>query len=212
MGSSSRRYCAFTVLGAALALCSFFVFSPASQSNDSSQLAAPRQVATDISPARLAAAKVSPEAAGRFLQQQHSYFERNAGQVDGEVLYLNHGEDYSLFLTRTGMTIALPDAGKSVATQSRSRYFRLKFAGANPNAEVTGIDKLSGTSNYFSGSDPKQWRTRIPQFGRVRYANAYPGIDLVFYFRNGQLEYDVIAAPAADPKSVHFDVEGATPS
>jgi hypothetical protein len=168
MGSSSRRYCAFTFFGAALALCAFLVFSPASKFRNSSQLAAPRQGAPDMSQARLVAGKSSSDAPGQFLQQEHSYFERNAGQVDSEVRYLNHGKDYSLFLTQTGFTVVLPETGKSAEDANQSRYFRLKFVGANPNAEVTGVDKLPGTSNYFSGSDPKQWRTRIPQFGRVR--------------------------------------------
>jgi Abnormal spindle-like microcephaly-assoc'd, ASPM-SPD-2-Hydin len=204
MGSSSRRYCAFAFLGAALALCAFFVFS---KTRNSSQLAAPRRVATD---ARLAAAKLSSEAAGRFLQQEHSYFERNAGQVDGEVQYLSHGKDYSLFLTRTGATVVLPDTGAKSAASQQQPYFRLKFQGANPEAEVAGVEKLPGTSSYFAGPDPKLWHTRIPQFGRVRYSNLYPGVDVIFYFHDGQLEYDVLAAPGADPRIVRLKVERAS--
>jgi hypothetical protein len=98
---------------------------------------------------------------------------------------------------------------KGSATTLRPRYFRLRFAGTNPQTEVTGTEELPGKSNYFSGSDPKQWHTRIPQFEKVRYSNLYPGVDVVFYFRDGHLEYDLVVSPGADLNSVHFQIEGA---
>jgi hypothetical protein len=157
--------------------------------------------------------KLSLPAASQLLQS-HILFERNDGQADSQVLYLSRGPSYSLFLTRTGATIVLPEekSARSQLTNRRHRFFRLHFGGANPQTEVTGIGALPGTSNYFSGSDPKLWHSRIPQFAKVRYSNLYPGIDLIFYFRDGQLEYDVIASPGADPNTVNFQVEGARPS
>jgi hypothetical protein len=46
----------------------------------------------------------------------------------------------------------------------------------------------------------------------VRYSNLYPGIDLIFYFRDGHLEYDVIASPGADPSVISLRTEGAKAS
>jgi hypothetical protein len=154
--------------------------------------------------------KPSLPASTRLLQS-HIFFERNDGQADSQALYLSHGSGYSLFLTRTGATIVLPRLQKkgSVATKQRARYFKLRFDNTNPQTEVTGIEVLPGTSNYFSGSDPKFWHTRVPQFAKVRYSNLYPGIDLIFYFRDGELEYDVIASTAADPSAISFQAEGA---
>ncbi len=88
----------------------------------------------------------------------------------------------------------------------------MRFGKANPEVEVCGIEPLPGTSNYFSGSDPKLWHTRIPQFAKVRYSNVYPGIDLIFYFRDGRPEYDVLASPGADARAVSLQIEGANPS
>jgi hypothetical protein len=115
------------------------------------------------------------------------FFERNDGQTNSQVLYLSRGFGYSLFLTRAGATIVLSGVRKkgTGAAKSDSDYFRLGFVGANPQSEVKGIEELPGKSNYFSGSDPKLWRTRIPQFAKVRYTGLYPGIDLIFYFRDG---------------------------
>jgi hypothetical protein len=70
---------------------------------------------------------------------------------------------------------------------------------------------LPGKSNYFIGNDPKKWRTHVPTYGRVRYENVYPGVDLVYYGnKGGQLEYDFVVAPGADlgPIALAIDVEG----
>jgi hypothetical protein len=143
------------------------------------------------------------------LMNAQAYFERNDGQVDGDVLFLGRTSRYSIFLTRTGVTIALAEAKKGNGG-SPSPYFRLTFENANAQAEITGVEQLPGISNYFHGSDPKHWHTRVPQFARVRYAEFYPGIDLIFYFQDGQLEYDLAVSPGADLSAVHFRVEGAT--
>ena len=165
--------------------------------------------------ARPASLLVKPSLpASAQLQRSHFLFERNDGQEDPEVLYLSHGPGYSLFLTRTGATVVLRESQKKQSGRAnpQPRYFTLRFGDANPQTDLIGIEILPGISNYFSGSDPKLWHTRIPQFAKVRYSNLYPGIDLIFYFRDGQLEYDVIAAPGADPNAIHLQVEGATPS
>ena len=33
------------------------------------------------------------------------------------------------------------------------------------------------------------------RFGKVRYTDVYPGIDLVYYGKEGLLEYDFVVAP-----------------
>ena len=72
---------------------------------------------------------------------------------------------------------------------------RIKLIGANPQPELVGLEELPGKVNYFIGNDPKKWRTNISTFAKVKYKNVYPGIDLVYYGNQGQLEYDFIVAP-----------------
>ena len=38
--------------------------------------------------------------------------------------------------------------------------------------------------------------------------NIYPGVDLVYYGTQGQLEYDFVVASGADPGSIALDFEG----
>jgi len=86
---------------------------------------------------------------------------------------------------------------------------RLKLIAANPVPQVTGVEELPGKSNYFLGKDPRKWRTNVPTYGKVKYAGVYPGVDLVYYGNQGQLEYDFIVAPGANPRAVALSIEGA---
>src|SRR5262249_24325036 len=53
------------------------------------------------------------------------------------------------------------------------------------------------------------WRKHIPHFGRVSYPRIYPGIDVVYYGNQRNLEYDFIVAPGADPSAIRLQFEGA---
>jgi len=83
------------------------------------------------------------------------------------------------------------------------------LVGANPAPEVRGLDGLPGRSNYFIGKDPKKWRTNIPNYARVFYKDMYPGVDVVYYGNQGELEYDFVLAPGANPDLITLSFEGA---
>jgi|GEM_PF-3587383 len=85
----------------------------------------------------------------------------------------------------------------------------MKLAGASADPKVEGLEELPGKANYFVGSNPSEWRTNVPLYGRVHYAGVYPGIDLVYYGNGGRVEYDFRVAPGADPSVVVMDFDGA---
>ena len=89
-----------------------------------------------------------------------------------------------------------------------STVVRMEIAGASGHASVSGADQLPGVSNYYVGQDPAQWHAQIPNYARVKYADVYPGIDLVYYGNQQQLEYDFIVAPGADPDRIAVDFKG----
>ena len=151
-------------------------------------------------------------------------FEANQGQTDSSVQFLIRGRGHQLFLTpseavlalRTGETKAERREGDAIhrtpfnspSTPAPS-VVRMTFNGANPQTEVVGLDQLPGIVNYFIGDDPSKWRTNIPTYQKVAYTNIYPGIDLVYYGNQGQLEYDLIVAPGADPSLIRLAFNGA---
>ena len=54
------------------------------------------------------------------------------------------------------------------------------------------------------GNDPAQWRTNIPTFARVRYQQVYPGVDLIYYGRQGRLENDFEVNAGTNPKVISW--------
>jgi hypothetical protein len=74
---------------------------------------------------------------------------------------------------------------------------------------LSASDPLPGKSNYFIGNDPAKWRSAVPHFARVHYENVYPGINLVFYGKQGHLEYDFQVAPGSDPAQAELQFDGA---
>jgi len=136
-------------------------------------------------------------------------FEANQGQTASQVKFLSRGDGYSLFLTPNEVVFALRTPGSVKAPPS---VFRIELRGADRNAQVTGADKLAGVANYYVGNDPRNWRSGITTYGKVKYQGIYPGIDAVFYGNQRQLEYDFVVAPGADPKQISLGLTGAKPS
>jgi hypothetical protein len=137
-------------------------------------------------------------------------FEPNQGQTDDRVKFMARGSGYNLFLTPSNALFFLRQAGSSndlVLTDSA--VFTMSVVGANPAPKLTGRDELPGKSSYFLGSDPKKWRTNIPNFGKVQYEDIYPGIDLVFHAIQGQLEYDFVLHPGTSPETIAIEFTGA---
>ncbi len=130
-------------------------------------------------------------------------FERNAGQTSRRVDFISRGPGYTLFLQRNEAVFRLREGN------DRASVLRMKVVGANKSGAVTGLDLQRAKSNYFIGNDSSKWRTDIPQYARVRYSDVYPGIDLVYYGNQRQLEYDFVVSPGADPRKIELAFDGA---
>jgi len=136
-------------------------------------------------------------------------FELNEGQTDRRVKYLARGAGYTLFLTSNEAVLALRSPAPPGKPDAASPVVRLKLLGANPELRVTGEAELPGQSNYFLGKDARQWHTHVPNYAQVRYRGLYGGVDLVYYGHQGELEYDFVVAPGADPGRIRLRIEGA---
>jgi uncharacterized protein (TIGR03437 family) len=124
-------------------------------------------------------------------------FESNVGQASSDVVFLSRTPGSAVCLTRFG-----------VGLETSRGWMSLEFEGANPNPEIIGIGPQPTQVSYFTGSDPSHWKTGVPNYATVRYREIYPGIDAVFYRNAGQLEYDLIARPKADPRSIRLRLKG----
>jgi hypothetical protein len=164
-----------------------------------------------------AAAQMPSAAGSASAQRTQAYgrlplsFEPNQGQTSPEVKFLARGAGYGLFLTSTEMVLALrqhPTGSQLPSTTGTQSVLRASLVGANRKPQVLGERELPGKSNYFAGKDPARWRTNVPQFAAVRYRSVYPGVDLLYYGRERQLEYDFVVAPGANPRSIRLRFSG----
>ncbi|MEA3190672.1 MAG: hypothetical protein QOD77_1254 [Thermoplasmata archaeon] len=148
-------------------------------------------------------------------------FEANLGQWDAAALYRAHASGYEVFLAPAMFAMVLrapapapapasaPASGATLPALQGYAIFQ-RFEGADPEARVTAEAPTGFVTNYFVGDDPARWATDVPHFRRVTYHDLYPGIDLVAYGTpDGDLEYDFVVQPGADPSVIRMRFEGA---
>jgi uncharacterized repeat protein (TIGR01451 family) len=148
------------------------------------------------------------------------HFEKNEGQTEPQVQFLARGPGYTLFLGSADALLSLrsnPSTGQEVDAGKRSTrhggnsqaVLRMSLRGGNPQAKVEGLEQLPGTASYFLGNDPQRWHAGIPMYSKVRYEEVYPGIDLVYYGDQRQLEYDFVVGAKAEPSRIGLRFTGA---
>src|SRR5260221_4810903 len=149
-------------------------------------------------------------------------FEATRGQTHKDVRFLPRGPGYSLYLTAGEAVLVLSksnaDAGRDARSTpergdaqmpAKSVALRVSLVGAAHKPLVGGLEELPGKANYFIGKDRSKWRTNVPTYAKVQYREVYPGIDLVYYGNQRQLEYDFVLAPGADPNKIVLGFKGA---
>src|SRR5579883_3050755 len=121
------------------------------------------------------------------------YFEPNQGQAKSPVRYLARAGSATLLLTDDGAVLRAHDDSS----------VKLSLPGAHwGGAEL--LDPLPGVSYYLTRSSASGLPAGIPHYGKLRYHNVYPGIDLVFYANGQELEYDFVIAPHANPEQIRL--------
>ena len=134
-------------------------------------------------------------------------FEVNQGQADSTIKFLARGRGYTLLLTDTEALLKLP-AAKQAHADEKLPWIRMQHIGANPKPQVKGSDLTQAKSHYYLGNNPGAWRTNISHYAKVGYTGVYPGVDLVYYGNEGQLEYDYVLASGADPGLITLEFQG----
>jgi hypothetical protein len=141
-------------------------------------------------------------------------FELNHEQASNNVTFFSRGSGYSIWLTATEAVLALQSYPQNARTDNRNTAravdtLRIRIVGANQAARLVGRDGTKTVSNYFLGGDPSAWRTDVPTYSSVRCDDIYPGVDLVYYGTQRELEYDFTVAPGVEVSVIAFGVQGA---
>lgn len=163
-------------------------------------------------------------------------FEANQGQTDPQVKYMARGNGYKLYLTSSQAILRVSGRhgdsdvrdmmmnkrrgaaatkawikkhyGNARKNSSSHAEVRMNLLRPGAEAKLSADDPQQAKLNYFIGKDPAKWHTNVPLYGRVRYSNVYPGIDVAFHGAAERLEFDYLVSPGADPKPINVSFEG----
>src|SRR6266481_2384819 len=147
------------------------------------------------------------------------FFEPQENELGTTAGFLARGQNYQFQITPISAQIGLSKAGpeqndfsarasRITHHASESRCLQMQLLGANPYAPIHADGLLSGKMNYLIGNDPSEWRTDLPLYSRVQVDDVYPGINVIYYGNQDQLEYDFVIAPHARPDNIALHFEG----
>jgi hypothetical protein len=118
--------------------------------------------------------------------------------------YVTRGLRFSSSLQGEHMDLRAKDGTKVQA-------MRVTFAHASPAVHLVPGEALGSKSNIIHGNDRTKWRT-VENYRNVHASDLYPGVDLKYYGNHGELEYDLIVKPGADPRKIRLQFSGVKPS
>ena len=179
---------------------------------------------SDAAPERATSTPAGAPAGAADIVKLPLSFEPNLGQADPGAKFVSRGRGYTLFLNSGEAVLSLrtSEAARTSkligsraplhipapnARAERAESVHMKLVGASRATVVKGVDELPGKTSYFVGNDGARWHTNVPTYARVRYDRVYPGVDLVFYGNQQQLEYDFVVAPGTDPRVIQLGLE-----
>jgi len=130
-------------------------------------------------------------------------FEQNRGQAPAGNPFVARSSNYEVLASPAGPILVYQGPGKK--RQSLETVIR----GGDRHARITAENPQSTHTNYLIGSDPGKWLHDVPSFGRVRYAEVYPSIDLIFHGDESDFEFDFEVKPGGDPRAISLAWKGA---
>jgi hypothetical protein len=136
----------------------------------------------------------SPE----FAAGLPSFFIPNTGQMDAAIRYFVQTPDL-----RAGFS------ADAAVFQMHDLSLRIRFAGANSQATIVGVDRLTAQANFLIGNRPENWSTHVPLYREIRYRNLYPGIDVTYAGVGPRIKSEFLVGPGADPNSIRLEYSSA---
>ncbi len=151
------------------------------------------------------------------------HFAENMGQWEGPFIYRASVTGATAFLEKDGITwVKLQEDADQImhdlaqlsleereTLQLTGHAWQMKFHGADPEPVITGSEPAAFTHNYILGNDPARWRSNVPLMGTITYHDLWPGVDMIIKgTANGNLKYDLVVHPGADPSVIAFSFNG----
>ena len=178
-------------------------------------------IAASANPNPLIAPSSQSTALNRGDTNENLFFIENRGQVSSsEVLYYARGKGATFFLRKTGFSIVFESMREIGTSEGRNtprirsferRAYRtdFEFNNANPEPNVSAIDALDKTLNFYT-HETHGGVFGLGTYAEVLYEGIYDGIDIRFYIGEQGIKYDLIVQPGANPEDYSCIVEGAS--
>lgn len=78
----------------------------------------------------------------------------------------------------------------------------------NESNVILGSEEADISYSYYSGNDPNHWIIDDYAYKKLCVPNVYNGIDLEFYFREHELEFDFLVNSQADIDQIIWNIRG----
>jgi len=122
------------------------------------------------------------------------------------------GSDAAFVAHTRGAEFSISPRGASFALRNGAGEFaqvQMQFVGANSHPTIRAEGELAAKVNYLIGDQPSQWHSDLATFARVKVDNIYPGVNVVYYGNQRELEYDLNLAAGVNPQTIAIRFDGA---
>jgi gliding motility-associated-like protein len=159
---------------------------------------------------------------------------KNKGQWNSKVLYQTNFRGGRLFLERNAFTylffpqdglrqlhphqdnnpetsgarVSAVSSGGDDAVTLNFHVVHMEFIGGNTNPLTQQLNAKEFYHNYYLGSDPKKWASKVPVSEGVFYPDLYNGVSLKAFSSNNNPRYDFTVNPAADASVIKMKFTG----
>jgi len=147
-------------------------------------------------------------------------FEFNNGQNHKDVKYTVAKDGYIILFLKNEIIMGLKEINnvttlnydedqlKEITDTETTNFFKILLKNSLPDVEIIGEREGDEKKNYFDFYDPNEEIIDVPTYSKIRYKGIYHGIDLVFYFNDGNLEYKFILQQGTNPGTINMAFEG----
>ncbi len=148
-------------------------------------------------------------------------FIENKGQYPAQVQYHLRVSNADVFFQRDRLVFNFADRALADhnhdhdgsthhnATGKNAHAYQLIFENSSAQVSVSGDAPYKDVTHFFIGNDPNNWASDVRAFEKLKYLGIYPGIDLNYFGKEGNLKYDFVVAPNADASLIAMRYEGA---
>ena len=102
------------------------------------------------------------------------------------------------------------EEGKIDSVPDQMTIYRtdINWLGFNKDYTIESGEVNAGFNNYYLPSCP-EGAMNVKSYTDVTFKNLYAGVDVKWYEKNGELEYDFIVAPNTDYTKISWEIKGA---